>query len=165
MLVLIGLGGNLGDVQRTFALALTRLAEAVTVRAVSGLWRSAPIGPDQPEYLNAAVLVDSAMPPIELLAHCHLLEARAGRDRATETKWGPRPLDLDLLLAENLISAGPALVLPHPRLDSRRFALLPACELQPAWVHPRRLQSIKELLETLDPTEQPCHRVAAPGTW
>jgi len=165
VLVLIGLGGNIGNVQRALTDALARLAEVTTVRAVSGLWQSAPIGPDQPEYLNAAALVDSALSPLELLAHCNLFEALAGRDRMSEIRWGPRPLDLDLLLAENLISTGPALVLPHPRLASRRFALLPACELLPNAIHPRHLRSLVDLLAVLDPAAQPCHRVFAPGAW
>lgn len=136
MRVLLGLGGNVGDPGSAFRDALEVLATDGWVDAVSRLWRTRPVGPAQPDFLNAAVLVCWPYGPRELLARCRQLELDAGRDRSAEPRWGPRALDLDLLLAEGLVCRGPALELPHPRFYERRFALEPAAELVPDWVHP-----------------------------
>ncbi len=125
--------------------------------ATSRLWRSAAIGPPQPDYLNAAVLLELRATPQALLRRCCELEAAAGRDRAREAHWGPRSLDLDLLVAPGLVTESPDLVLPNPRLAERRFAQLPACELVPAWTHPRLSRRLAEILAALDPLVQPCH--------
>ncbi len=157
MRLLLGLGGNLGDVATTFASAAAALAREHGGLAASSLWRTAPIGSPQAEYLNAALLVDVKAPIQAILATCQRLEASAGRDRAREGRWGPRSLDIDLLMVPGLVVESHRLTLPHPRLDTRRFALLPACELVPDWAHPRRHRSLGELLGTLDPAAQPCH--------
>jgi len=94
--VLLGLGGNVGDVSAAFAAATSALREHVGVLRASSTWRSAPIGLPQPDFLNAALLIDTDEHPFRLLSLCHALEAAAGRDRSRETRWGPRPLDLDL---------------------------------------------------------------------
>lgn len=137
MQLVLGLGGNLGDVVGALVGARSRLARSVRVLAGSRLFRTAPVGPvAQPQFLNAAVLVDSDLSPGELLGLCHQLEAAAGRDRTSEARWGPRPLDLDLLLARDLVCRGPRLELPHPRLHERAFALVPAAEVAGDWRHP-----------------------------
>jgi 2-amino-4-hydroxy-6-hydroxymethyldihydropteridine diphosphokinase len=159
MQVLLGLGGNLGDVSAAFASAAGALAGRFRVCGASGVWRTAPIGPPQPEFLNAALLVEVDVDPLRLLAFCQRLEAAAGRDRAGEPRLGPRTLDVDLLLAPDLVVEGPALTLPHPRLAARRFALLPACELAGAWAHPRVHRTLSELAAGLSAGEQPCRRV------
>jgi 2-amino-4-hydroxy-6-hydroxymethyldihydropteridine diphosphokinase len=128
------------------------LAADGRVDAVSRLWRTRPVGPAQPDFLNAAVLVCWPYGPRELLARCRQLELDAGRDRSAEPRWGPRALDLDLLLAEGLVCRGPALELPHPRFYERRFALEPAAELVPDWVHPLLGRTVSELAEALRPT-------------
>jgi len=158
METLIGLGGNLGDVPRAFSRAREGLARRCRVEACSGVWRSAPLGPPQPDFCNAALLVSFECHPLELLALCLGLEIEAGRDRSGEQHWGPRALDLDLLLSPGLVVAAPRLELPHPRLHLRRFALLPACELVPGWVHPRQHRTLAELAAALDPEGQPCVR-------
>lgn len=160
MRVLIGLGGNVGDVAAAFARAADALAGRFGNLQRSSLWRTAPQGPAQPEYLNAAVLLDAEVHPLQILVVCRRLEAEAGRERRSEQRWGPRPLDLDLLAAESLVVSSPALTLPHPRLPVRRFALLPACELAPTWVHPRLHRSLAELAAALDPAAQPCERIS-----
>lgn len=161
MQLLLGLGGNSGDVPAAFARCAAELARHVPVIAVSGLWRSAPLGPPQPEFFNAALLVRLTSPLRRLLALCETLEAAAGRDRRREQRWGPRPLDIDLLIAPGLVVDSPDLVLPHARLHVRRFALLPACELAPDWPHPRLQRPLAELLAALDPLAQPCDPVGA----
>ena len=145
MRVVLGLGGNLGKPEAAFAQALEALAGVGRVAAVSRLWRTRPIGPSQPDFLNAAALIDWPAGPRSLLSHCLELEAEAGRDRAQEERWGPRALDLDLLLAEGVVCRGPNLELPHPRLHERRFALEPAAEIAPNWVHPLLGWTIEDL--------------------
>ena len=161
MHVLLGLGGNLGDVSGAFAAAATGLARRFHLLGCSSLWRTAPLGPPQPDFLNAALLVEVDVAPLALLAICQRLETAAGRDRGAGARFGPRVLDIDLLLAPDLVVEGAALTLPHPRLAERRFALLPACELVPDWVHPRRHRTVAELAATVSPAEQPCRRVGS----
>jgi 2-amino-4-hydroxy-6-hydroxymethyldihydropteridine diphosphokinase len=147
MEILIGLGGNLGEPEKAFVRALETLAAEGRVVAVSRLWRTRPVGPSQPEYLNAAALVEWAAGPRPLLDRCRELEVSAGRNRAQEERWGPRSLDLDLLIAVSAVRRGPALDLPHPRLHERRFALEPAAEVVPRWIHPLIGLTIEELAE------------------
>ena len=143
--VVIGLGGNLGDPVRAFTTALNEFSARGARVSVSRLWRTRPLGPKQPDYRNAAVLIGWPGGLSNLLATCRDLETAAGRDRTTEQRWGPRVLDLDLLLARDLVWRGPELVLPHPRLHKRAFALVPAAELVPDWVHPLVGRTIGEL--------------------
>jgi len=130
--VVIGLGGNLGDVAATFRTALAALEEdpGIHVDDVSHLYRTAPVGgPEQPDYLNAAVLVACALGPHGLLELLQALEAAAGRERLE--RWGPRTLDLDLLVYGEVVVGTPMLTVPHPRLAERRFALLPLVDVWP----------------------------------
>jgi len=147
MEILIGLGGNLGQPESAFVQALEVLANEGRVMAVSRLWRTCPVGPPQPDYLNAAALIDWPAGPGSLLHRCRELEVVAGRNRAQEERWGPRDLDLDLLIARSAVCRGPDLELPHPRLHERRFALESATELVPDWVHPLLGLTIEELAE------------------
>lgn len=136
MRLLLGFGGNVGCPRRAFRAALAALGERHAVVAVSSLYRSTAIGPPQLDFLNLVAMIEPSGPLLELLDLCQALEAAAGRDRAGEPRWGPRPLDIDLLLADGLVHRGPRLVLPHPRLAERGFALVPAAELSPRWIHP-----------------------------
>lgn len=130
----IGLGGNVGDVADRLRWAANELARLPGVAAVrlSSLWRGAPVGPisDQPWFVNSVVeLTGSLLPPRELLAALHEIEARAGRDRAEELQQGPRTLDLDLLLHGDTVLNEDGITLPHPRVHLRAFALAPLVEL------------------------------------
>jgi 2-amino-4-hydroxy-6-hydroxymethyldihydropteridine diphosphokinase len=136
MEILIGLGGNLGERKSAFSRALEALAVDGRVVTVSRLWRTRPVGPSQPDFLNAAVVIEWPAGPRSLLDRCRELEMAAGRDRAQEERWGPRTLDLDLLIADSAVCRGPGLELPHPRFHLRRFALEPAAEVAPRWIHP-----------------------------
>ena len=144
--VILGLGGNTGEPASAIRHALEQLACDGRIEAVSRLWRTRPVGPMQPDYLNAAAVVSWPAGPRSLLARCRQLEAAAGRDRSTGERWGPRTLDLDLLLAEALVCRGPALELPHPRFHERRFALEPAAEVAPEWRHPLLGLTVSELV-------------------
>ena len=159
MQLVIGFGGNRGDVAGAFAGAAAGLASELRMLARSGLWRSAPQGPPQDDFTNAALLVETAAHPLALLALCLRLETAAGRDREHETRWGPRPLDLDLLLAPGLVIESTALTLPHPRLAERRFALAPAAEVAPGWLHPRLHRTLAELATVPAILAQRCERV------
>ena len=159
MQLVIGLGGNRGDVALAFADAATELGRELRVLGFSGLWRTAPHGPPQADYLNAALLVELDAHPLAVLALCQRVEAAAGRDRGREERWGPRPLDLDLLLAPGLVVESAALTLPHPRLAERRFALAPAAEVAPEWLHPRRHRTLAELADLPALLAQRCERV------
>ncbi len=151
MQILIGLGGNVGDVRLSFDRAAEAFAGVGIVVARSSLYRTAALGPPQPDYLNAVVLLEASRPPSELLGVCQALESEAGRDRRREPRWGPRPLDLDLLLADGLVRRGPRLELPHPRLAERAFALVPAAEVAPEWRHPLVGATVSELARRVRP--------------
>ena len=136
MQVVLGLGGNLGDVPAALVAARAQLGAWTQVLAASRLYRTAPVSPvAQPPFLNAALLVGVDLGLGGLLERCHELEAAAGRNRAGEPRWGPRPLDIDLLAARDIVHRGPRLELPHPRLHDRAFALVPAAEVVGGWIH------------------------------
>ena len=147
MRVVLGLGSNMGDSRKAFSACLQTLAAEGRVIAVSQLWRTRAVGPPQPGYLNAAALVEWPAGPRALLGRCLELETAAGRDRSAEARWGPRTLDIDLLLAESVVCRGPMLALPHPRMHERRFALEPAAEVAPDWPHLLRGRTILDLTE------------------
>jgi len=121
------------------------------------------VGPPQPDYANAAGLIDASRGLGALLAECQDLEQAAGRDRAATRRWGPRPLDLDILIARDVVHRGPTLELPHPRLHLRAFALVPTAEIVPEWRHPALGGTLLELAEravAADP-DAICHRMPA----
>ena len=112
--VIVGFGANLGDPPAVFAAALDRLSRETRVIGVSRLWRTRPIGPDQPEFRNAAALLRWPRDPLRLLRRCRDIEADAGRRREAEDRWGPRVLDLDLLAGfrtGRVVRSGATLVL------------------------------------------------------
>ncbi len=131
----LALGANLGDPRVTLREALAGLAANPDVRVdgVSSLWRTVAVGgPEQPDYLNAVVLVDTDLDAAALLDLAHALEEAAGRVR--EVRWGPRTLDVDLLAVGDERRADPELTLPHPRAHERSFVLDPWAEVDPEFV-------------------------------
>jgi 2-amino-4-hydroxy-6-hydroxymethyldihydropteridine diphosphokinase len=129
----VGLGANLGDREGMLRLALERLAAepSVEVVASSTLRETEPEDLlDQPRFLNGAAVVETDLSPRQLLARLQLIECELGRRRAGP-RFGPRVIDLDLLLYGSLVMSEPELELPHPRLHRRRFALEPLAELEP----------------------------------
>ena len=146
----VGLGANIGPREVTLLRAVDLLAEAddVEVLAVSQLRETDPVGiVDQPRFLNGAVRIDTSLPPRELLELLLGIEQSLGRVR--EERWGPRTVDLDLLVYGDLTVDEPGLRVPHPRLHERRFALEPLAELDPELVIPGRGR-VDELLAKLD---------------
>ena len=136
----IGLGANLGDREATLRRAVQLLGEAegVTVLAVSSFIETEPWGyADQPWFLNAAAELETALRPHALLALLLDVEQRLGRVRGSDhPRYGPRLVDLDLLVLGDLVLDEPGLQLPHPRLHERLFALAPLAELAPGLVVP-----------------------------
>ena len=148
----VGVGANLGDREETILAAIDLLAvqPGVDVVGVSALRETEPWGPvEQPPYLNGAVALETDLDPRDLLDVLLDVERRFGRNRAMEVRWGPRTLDLDLLLHGDLVLDEPGLALPHPRLHERRFVLEPLADLGPALVVPGR-GTVSELLAGLD---------------
>jgi 2-amino-4-hydroxy-6-hydroxymethyldihydropteridine diphosphokinase len=147
----VGLGSNLGDPQGLLAAALELLGseEGIEVVAVSTLRETDPVGyEDQPRFLNGAAELDTELPPRELLGRLLEIERRLGRVRGQGPRFGPRTIDLDLLLVDGVILDEPGLTLPHPRLQERRFVLEPLAELDPALEIPGR-GSVRALLAGL----------------
>jgi 2-amino-4-hydroxy-6-hydroxymethyldihydropteridine diphosphokinase len=148
----IGLGSNLGDRQATLESAIASLnaAPAVVVTAVSSFHETAPVGgPEgQGPFLNAAAALETTLEPLPLLRLLLEIEVRHGRIRTVY--WGPRTLDLDLLLYEDRIIDRPELSVPHPRLAVRRFVLAPLAEIAPSAVDPVTKRTVSELLADLD---------------
>ena len=135
--VAVALGSNLGESRSTLEQALAMLDSIPGMRVLrrSRWYRSTPIGPVQPDYINGCALLEVALEAETVLHHLLATEDRFGRVRAE--RWGPRTLDLDLLLMGQQCLDTSILQLPHPRLHERRFVLAPLCELAPEWVHPR----------------------------
>lgn len=127
----IGLGSNLGAREENLRVALERLRALGQLR-VSSVRETEPVGvTDQPRFLNAAAELETDLGPRELLARLLEIERELGRERAAEKRWGPRPIDLDLLVYGEEAIDEPGLTVPHPRLAERRFALEPLHELAP----------------------------------
>ncbi|MBB3277228.1 MULTISPECIES: 2-amino-4-hydroxy-6-hydroxymethyldihydropteridine diphosphokinase [unclassified Pseudoxanthomonas] len=130
----VGLGANLGDARATLLAAAARLAWLPDTEcvAVSRLYRTPAWGLEaQPDFINAVAMLRTSLEPLALLEHLLAIEREFGRDRAREQRWGPRRLDLDLLLFGDRVLDVPGLQLPHPRLHERAFALVPLLELAP----------------------------------
>jgi len=131
--IYIGLGSNLAEPQKQLHEALQALGNIPKTRlvAVSSLYSSDPLGPqDQPRYVNAVAALDTTLPPLELLDALQAIELAQGRERKAE-RWGPRSLDLDILLFGDRLIDEPRLQVPHYHLHARAFVLYPLAELAP----------------------------------
>lgn len=130
----LGIGSNLGERLGHLQLAVDQLAttDGVTVVGVSPVYETDPVGgPEQPDFLNAVVAVDTVLDAHELLRVAQAIETEAERVRTV--RWGPRTLDVDVLLVGDERIDDPDLVVPHPRLAERAFVLVPLADLDPAW--------------------------------
>jgi len=158
MKIFIGLGSNLGERESMIRLALedlSRLPETRLLRA-SSLYDTEPVGEvDQPNFLNAVAQLDSELGARQILWNLHLIEKRLGRVRTQ--RWGPRTIDLDLLLYGDEVIDEPELRVPHPELALRSFVLVPLVELDPMLVHPVTGETLLHLLSRLN-TRPPVKR-------
>ncbi len=145
----VGLGSNLGDREATIREALALLGRRVELVAVSTLRETEPWGySDQPPFVNAAAAVETELSPHDLLDVLLDVERELGRQRRAGPRYGPRTIDLDLLLYGDAFVDEPGLVVPHPHLHERRFALEPLHELDPALIVPGR-GPVSDLLTAL----------------
>jgi 2-amino-4-hydroxy-6-hydroxymethyldihydropteridine diphosphokinase len=136
--IVLSLGSNLGDRLANLQLGIDVLAgDGLDLQGVSSVYETDPVGGvEQADYLNAVLLAGSPLPPRDILARCTTAETAAGRVRTQ--RWGPRTLDVDIIICGAVVSADPALTLPHPRAHERAFVLVPWLELDahavlPGW--------------------------------
>lgn len=146
----IALGSNLGDSRAQLDAALKTLAETpeIILQARSSWYQTKAVGPPQPDYINGCALLLVQTTPQLLLEKLLKIEDQFGRVRTL--RWGPRSLDLDLLLYDDLILDTPTLQLPHPRMSQRAFVLVPLGEIAPNWVEPVSGKAIAELIQAVD---------------
>jgi len=148
--VAIALGSNLGDSYTILksALQILNTTPEITVQSASPVYQTVAIGPPQPDILNACTLLTTTLTPTALLETLLKTEVKFGRVR--RERWGPRSLDLDLLLFDDLILKQPGLQIPHPGLTERAFVLVPLADIAPNWIEPVSGRTIANLLQQVD---------------
>jgi 2-amino-4-hydroxy-6-hydroxymethyldihydropteridine diphosphokinase len=147
--VYLGLGTNLGDRRGNLSEALQRLQSLGTIEKVSRCYETKPVGyEEQPDFLNLTCLVTTALSPSQLLHCLKDIEQQMGRE--TSFRNAPRPIDLDILLFDDLLINSTELTIPHPRMSERAFVLVPLADIAPEIVHPILHLTIREMLERID---------------
>lgn len=147
--IFLGLGTNLGDrgMNLQEALVLLEKWEIFVVRT-SRMYETQPIGiVDQPMFLNMVAEMETEKSPQDLLSTLHVIERSLGRDRSREQFWGPRMIDVDLLFYGDVVVDKPDLIIPHPRLQERKFVLVPMAEIALDFLHPVLKKTVGELLK------------------
>lgn len=161
--VYIGLGANLGHPRQQVEQALEQLQALPRseLAAVSSLYRTAPVGPaDQPDFINAVARLDTALDPLALLAALQQIERRHGRIRNGQ-RWGPRTLDLDILLFGDQILDWPQLCVPHPQMQARAFVLGPLAEIAPPGLQVPGQGRLDTLLAAVEDDAGAMHRLSS----
>jgi 2-amino-4-hydroxy-6-hydroxymethyldihydropteridine diphosphokinase len=148
-IVYLGLGSNLGERRANLSAAAAGLPPAATVLRASGIYETQPWGYlEQPAFLNQVLKTETNLAPTDLLAALKRLEASLGRQATF--RYGPRLIDLDILLYDQLVLDLPDLVIPHPQMAQRAFTLVPLAELAPGLVHPQLGISMAQLKDRID---------------
>ncbi len=152
----LSLGSNMGDRLSIIQQAVSFLSNdnKIEVAASSSFYETEPWGKkNQRWFVNAVIAVRTGLSPIELLRVCQDIEAKLGRDRTKEEKWGERPIDIDILFYDDLIFSNEILTIPHKYVHKRAFALVPMLEIKSGYVHPVLKKDILTLHEELDDPE------------
>jgi 2-amino-4-hydroxy-6-hydroxymethyldihydropteridine diphosphokinase len=146
----IAFGSNLGDSLALLesSLKILKQSPGIDLHKASSFYKTKAIGPPQPDYVNRCALLEVQQKPEELLALLQAVELQFGRVRTEH--WGPRTLDLDLLLYDDLVLNTPNLQIPHPRMNERAFVLVPLAEIAPDWIEPICGQAIAQLVQKID---------------
>ncbi len=159
--VYIGLGSNMGDRVSHIQQALHMLVDVVdasstlSILNTSSFYETEPVGfKEQEWFVNAVVEIETTLPPQDLLLHCQAIETRLGRVRDLGNPNGPRTIDLDILFYDDQVISTDALIVPHPRLHERSYALVPMLELNDSLIHPIIHQTITQLHQALKSPEE-----------
>ncbi len=162
----LALGSNLGDRLSHLRDAVARLAahDGLELVACSRIYETAPLGPPQGRYFNAAVVVETSLEPGELLEVCREVEDAGGRQRGM--RWGPRTIDVDILDAGGMVVKRGDLELPHPEIVNRTFVLAPLKDVAPGWCHPLTDATASQMLAELgEPQPEELVPVFEPWEW
>lgn len=154
--VYIAMGSNLGDRRANIqgGLNAANTLKGTQVVRCSSIIETDPVGPSgQGAYLNCVALLETTLDPESLLNELLNIETRFGRDRASEVRWGARTLDLDILVFGDQEIDQPGLTIPHPRLHTRSFVLIPLCEIAPGLRIPRHKKTPREMLGALESSD------------
>lgn len=155
--VYLAFGSNLGERVKNIQTAVTDLERwGIKILRMSRLYETEPVGvKDQPAFYNAAAVGETALTPEEVLMAVHAIERSLKRER--KVKWGPRTIDIDILMYDDLVLEMDGLVVPHPRMVERRFVLAPLSEVAGAVIHPVLQKTISELLSECEDTAEVKH--------
>jgi len=154
-IVYLGLGSNSGDREKSLNLALKELKglKSIKILKISSIYETEPVGfKAQNWFLNAVVKIKTKLPPLELFYTLQGIERKMGRKKGK--RWGPRKIDLDILLYDRIVMREDKLILPHPQLHKRKFVLIPLIELGARWKHPVLNLTPKRLLENIEKVQE-----------
>jgi len=153
--VFLGLGSNLGEREKYLNRAVSELKKLrdTTIVWASSVYETDPVGKtDQPKFLNAAAEIATSLPPKDLYTELKAIEQQVGRK--TSERWGPREIDIDLLIYDGLVFEDDHVTVPHPEMERRKFVLVPLKEIAPDLVHPISGMTIEELLAACEDGER-----------
>lgn len=145
--VFLGLGSNVGQREKFLNQAAAELKKVRDTKVVwaSSVYETGPVGKtDQPNFLNAAVEIETTLQPKELFGEVKMIETRLGR--TTTEQWGPREIDVDILLYDGFVFGDEEVTVPHPEMERRKFVLIPLKEIAPELVHPVSGMTMEELV-------------------
>lgn len=146
--VFIGLGSNLGNRTENCLAAIEHLSDFTIIKSVSSFYETEPVGnEDQPRFINAVAKVNTLLSPLNLLNSLKTIEGQLGREK--NERWGPRTIDLDILIYEDFVLDSQELTIPHKELINRRFMMEPLCEIEPWLEHPTLNKTMSTILKEL----------------